>query len=143
MDRWFFRIAVVAVCLLGLVVISVTNNLLTQRYTASTNTRAEVRLTLYVASLMSELQRNSIVPQLLARDPALTTALMDRNYSLSTQRLLSFVDEIGAASLTLMDRDGRTVAATDRNRIGEDRRPEPYFLNALRSNMTVFTVTEK
>ncbi|MCK0121486.1 MAG: ATP-binding protein [Yoonia sp.] len=142
-DRWFFRIAVVGVCLLAVVVITVTNSLLTQRFTASTNTRAEVRLTLYVASLMSELQRNSIVPQLLARDPELTTALQDRNYSLSTQRLLSFVDEIGAASLMLLDRDGRTVAATDRNKIAEIHKTEPYFVNALRSNTTTFTVTER
>lgn len=142
-DRWFFRIAILSVCVFAVVVISFTNNLLTQRYTASTNTRAEVRLTLYVASLMSELQRNSIVPQLLARDPELTSALQDRNYSLSTQRLLSFVDEIGAASLTLLDRDGRTVAATDRNKISEVHRTEPYFVNALRSNDTVFTVTER
>lgn len=142
-DRWFFRIAVVGVCLLAVVVISVTNNLLTQRFTASTNTRAEVRLTLYVASLMSELQRNSIVPQLLARDPELITALQDRNYSLSTQRLLSFVDEIGAASLMLLDRDGRTVAATDRNKIAEIHKAEPYFVNALRSNATTFTVSDR
>ncbi|MBB5721487.1 two-component system C4-dicarboxylate transport sensor histidine kinase DctB [Loktanella ponticola] len=142
-DRWLFRIAVVAVCVMAIVVISVTNNLLTQRFTASTNTRAEVRLTLYVASLMSELQRNSIVPQLLARDPELITALQDRNYSLSTQRLLSFVDEIGAASLMLLDRDGRTVAATDRNKIAEIHKSEPYFVNALRSNATTFTVAAR
>ena len=142
-NRWFFRIVVAGVCLLAVVVISVTNNLLTQRFSESTTTRAEIRLTLYVASLMSELQRNSIVPQLLARDPELITALQDRNYSLSTQRLLSFVDEIGAASLMLLDRDGRTVAATDRNKIGETHKSEPYFVNAQRSNVTIFSVTER
>ena len=57
-DRWFFRLAIVGICLLGIVTITVTNSLLTQRFTASTSTRADVRLTLYVASLMSELQRN-------------------------------------------------------------------------------------
>lgn len=142
-DRWFFRVAIVAICLLGIVTITVTNSLLTQRFTESTSTRADVRLTLYVASLMSELQRNSIVPQLLARDPDLIFALQNRNYSLSTQRLLSFVDEIGAASLMLLDGNGRTVAATDRNRLGEAHSTLPYFVNAMRTNGTIFTVSDR
>ena len=136
---WRLRIAIVLVTALGMLVISVTNKLLTERFTETTSNRSELRLTLYVASLMSELQRNSIVPQLLARDPELIRALEQTDYSLSTVRLLSFVDEIGAASLMLYDRDGRLVAATDRNRLGENHRASPYFVNALRSNETVFT----
>ncbi|MBU2357802.1 MAG: sensor histidine kinase, partial [Alphaproteobacteria bacterium] len=112
------RLGVLLICLLGIGTIYTTNLLLTERFTETTRNRAEVRLTLYVANLMSELQRNSIVPQLLARDPELINALSEGNYTLSTQRLLSFVDEIGAASLMLLDRDGRAVAATDRNRLG-------------------------
>ncbi|MEJ6398824.1 sensor histidine kinase [Yoonia sp. 208BN28-4] len=142
-NRWPFRLAVVFVCLLGVVTISVTNNLLTQRFTETTRNRAELRMTLYVANLMSELQRNSIVPQLLARDPELITALENNDFSLSTQRLLSFVDEIGAASLMLLDKDGRTVAATDRNRLGEAHRSAPYFVNAQRNNATIFTLAER
>ena len=138
-----FHLVVGIICLIGVVTIAVTNSLLTQRFTASTATRAEVRLTLYVASLMSELQRNSIVPQLLARDPDLITALQERDYSLSTQRLLSFVDEIGAASLMLLDSNGRTVAATNRNRLGEMHNTLPYFVNATRGNTTIFTVNNR
>lgn len=140
--RWLLRLAVIVLCLLGVGTIYVSNLLLTERFTETTRNRAEMRLTLYVANLMSELQRNSIVPQLLARDPELIRALEEANFSLSTQRLLSFVDEIGAASLMLLDRDGRVVAATDRNRIGEQHRADATFVNALRSNTTVFTLSE-
>mgnify|MGYP001373878770 CR=1 FL=1 len=70
---------------------------------------------------------------------ALIGALNSGDFSQSSQRLISYVDEIGAASLMLLDRDGRTVAATDRNRLGEQHRGAPYFVNALRSNTTVFT----
>ncbi len=136
---WRLRVAVLLLAAFGVLVISVTNQLLTQRFTENTRNRAEVRLTLYVANLMSELQRNSIVPQLLARDPELIRALDSSDFSLSTARLLSFVDEIGAASLVLFDKDGRVVAATDRNRLGETHRAQAYFLDALRSNDTVFT----
>ncbi len=137
------RIAVLVVCAIAVISIYVTNQLLTQRFTETTRNRAELRLTLYVANLMSELQRNSIVPQLLARDPQLIAALDYKDYSLSTARLLSFVDEIGAASLMLLDSDGRTVAATDRNRLGEMHKQSPYFINALRSNATIFTTFEQ
>ena len=141
--RWIARGAILAFVLLAAGIIYVSNNVLTQRFTETTRNRAEVRLTLYVGNLMSELQRNSIVPQLLSRDPELLTALSDAEYSRSTQRLLSFVDEIGAASLMLLDKDGRTVAATDRSRIGQSHRNGAYFVNALRTNGTVFTTYQK
>ena len=71
------------------------------------------------------------MPQLLARDPSLIGALNSSDYQQSTQRLISFVEEIGAANLMLLDRDGRAVAATDRNVLGSTHRSEPYFINAI------------
>ncbi|SMX50851.1 sensor histidine kinase [Maliponia aquimaris] len=133
------RIALVLLLLAAVATVWVTNWLLTERFTETTRNRAELRLALYSGNLVSELRRNAIVPQLLARDPALITALNAQDYSQSSQRLISFVDEIGAASLMLLDRDGRTVAATDRNRLGEAHREAAYFVDALRSNTTVFT----
>lgn len=139
---WRLRAVVLAISAIAVLVIYVSNQFLTQRFTESTRNRSEVRLTIHVASLMAEFQRNSIVPQLLSRDPELISALESGDYSLSTARLLSFVDEIGAASLMLLDVDGRTVAATDRNRLGQNHKPEAYFVNAIRSNATVFSVTQ-
>ncbi|MEM6659668.1 MAG: ATP-binding protein, partial [Pseudomonadota bacterium] len=52
-------------------------------------------------------------------------------------------EEIGAASLMLLDSDGRSVAATDRNRIGEAHRNSPYFVDSIRSNATIFSVIPK
>lgn len=133
------RLALVALLLAAVGTVWVTNWLLTERFTETVRNRAELRLALYSGNLISELRRNAIVPQLLARDPALISALNAQDYSQSSQRLISFVDEIGAASLMLLDRDGRTVAATDRNRLGELHREAAYFVDALRSNTTVFT----
>jgi two-component system, NtrC family, C4-dicarboxylate transport sensor histidine kinase DctB len=67
------------------------------------------------------------------------SALNSSDYSLSTSRLLTFVDEIGAASLTMLDSNGRAVAATNRNELGINHRDKPYFVNALRSNRTVYS----
>jgi two-component system C4-dicarboxylate transport sensor histidine kinase DctB len=136
---WRVRLALVALIGLAVAIVWVTNAFLTERFTETTRNRAEVRLALYSGNLVSELRRNAIVPQLLARDPALIAALNSSDYSQSTQRLMSFVDEIGAASLMLLDREGRAVAATDRNRLGSAHRSEPYFVDALRASNTVFT----
>ncbi len=137
--RWYLRLSILVICLFAVIVIYVSNQFLTQRFTETISNRSEVRLALYVTNLMSDMQRNSVVPQLLARDPELINALQDNNYSMSTARLLSFVDEIGAASLTLLDRGGRAVAATDREQLGVIHSNAPYFVDAQRSNQTVYT----
>jgi two-component system, NtrC family, C4-dicarboxylate transport sensor histidine kinase DctB len=142
-SRWWLRISLALFCAVALSVIYVTNQLLTERFTETTRNRSEVRMTLYIGNLISELQRNSIVPQLLARDAELIGALNSEDYSRSTQRLLSFVDEIGAASIMLFDRNGKTVAATDRARLGESHRFAPYMVDALQSNETVFTLFQR
>ncbi len=137
--RWYLRLSILVICLFAIIVIYVSNQFLTKRFTETISNRSEVRLALYVTNLMSELQRNSVVPQLLSRDPELMQALDSSDYSMSTARLLSFVDEIGAASLTLLDRDGRAVAATDRNQLGVLHRNTSYFVEAQRTNQTVYT----
>lgn len=134
------RIALLATITLAVVVIWVSNDLLTQRYTETTRNRAGLRVALYAGNLVSELQRNSVVPLLLSRDPALINALNSLDFSQSSQRLISYREEIGAASLLLLDADGRAVAATDREKIGENHRADPYFLDAMRSSDTVFTI---
>ncbi len=134
--------ALVALLVLAIVVVSVANRLLTDRFTETTRSRAELRLALYSGNMLSELRQNAIVPQLLARDPSLIGALNSGDYSASTQRLISFVEEIGAASLMLLDADGRTVAATDRNRLGSSHRGAAYFVDAIRASATIFTVTQ-
>ncbi|MWD27400.1 sensor histidine kinase [Aquicoccus sp. SCR17] len=140
---WRVRGAILLLAVIAAVTIWFTNRLLTDRFTETTRNRAELRLALYSGNLLSELRRNSIVPQLLARDAALIGALNSGDYTQSSQRLISFVEEIGAASLMLLDDDGRAVAATDRKRLGSSHRTEPYFVDALRSNATVFSTLRK
>src|SRR6056297_2896807 len=100
---WRLRLVFIVLVALAVAVVFVTNRLLTDRFTESTRNRAELRLVLYSGNLLSELRQNAVVPQLLARDPTLISALNTGDYAQSTQRLISFLDEIGAASLTLLD----------------------------------------
>lgn len=139
---WKARGALLVLMAVAISIVFVTNRLLTDRFTENTRNRAELRLVLYGGNLLSELRQNAIVPQLLARDPALIVALNSGDYTQSTARLISFIEEIGAKTLTLLDKDGRTVASTDRNSLGENQAQSPYFIDALRSADTVFQVLE-
>jgi two-component system C4-dicarboxylate transport sensor histidine kinase DctB len=139
---WPLRVVVGAVLLVAGITLYFTNAWMTDRLTETTRNRAELRLALYSGNVISELQRNSVVPLLLAQDPALIGALNSSDFARSSQRLISFREEIGAASLMLLDGDGRVVAATDRSKIGEQLRSQRYFIDALRTNETVFSVIE-
>ncbi len=137
---WRVRIALILLFALAAVTVWFTNRLLTDRFTEDTRNDAELQLALNSGNLMAELRQTRIIPQLLARDPTLIGALNSADYSQSTQRLISFVEEIGAESLVMLDLDGRVVAATDRNRLGTQHKSEAYFLDAIRAAATIFTV---
>jgi two-component system C4-dicarboxylate transport sensor histidine kinase DctB len=137
------RLVIAILFVIAAVTFYLTNSILMERFSQSTANRAELRLALYGGNLKSELQRNSIVPQLLARDQSLITALELNDFSKTSQRLISFLDEINAASLSLLDVDGRTVASTERHNIAAAHREKAYFVDAMRSNETVFSVVEK
>ena len=139
---WILRGVLVLFVLCAGAIIWVSNTYLTQRFTETTRNRAELRLAIYSGSLQSELQRHSVVPLLLSRDPVLIRSLETASYLETSSRLISYIDEIGAASLMLLDRDGRVVAATDRERLGQGRSSDPFFVQAARSNDTVFTSNE-
>ena len=140
---WWLRLVVLTFIAAAVSVIWFTNALLSDRFSETTRNRAEVRLALYTGHILSELQRTSVVPLLLARDPALIAALNSEQYSITSQNLMEAQAEIGAASILLLDATGRTVAATDRTRLGSTHAAEPYFVNAQRSKDTVFTVTAR
>ncbi len=136
---WRGRIGVLAVTFVGVLVVLSTNQWLTTRFTEVTRNQVAVRQALYAGNVISELQRNSVVPLLLTREPSLIRALEDADFSQASQKLIFYVEEIGAAALMLLDNGGRVVAATDRNTMGANHRSDPYFIEALRSNDTVFT----
>ncbi|MDG3040323.1 sensor histidine kinase [Roseicyclus marinus] len=139
---WFLRGLLVVFLVGAIAAVWVSNVWLTQRFTETTRNRAEIRLAIYSGTIQSELQRHSVVPLLLARDPVLIRALETTSYQDTSARLISYVDELGAASLVLLDREGRVVAATDRERLGQRRTSDPFFVEASRSPDTVFTSNE-
>lgn len=140
---WRAKLVVGFLVLVAIGVVLVSNRLLTDRYTADTRSRAEVRLALYTGNLMAELQRTSVVPLLLSRDPELVQALRDGNFSSTSAKLIALQTQIGVASIRLLDKDGRVVGATNRNILGTNNRNETYFVDAQRTKETIFTAVKR
>lgn len=140
---WVLRAAVLAIILTAGAAIWTTNAWLTERFTETTRVRTELRLALYSGNILSELQRISVVPLLLARDPILINALETHDFSKSTATLIEAKEDIAAASIRLLDISGRTVAATNRHLIGTSFATAPYFIEAQRSRETIFTASPR
>jgi two-component system C4-dicarboxylate transport sensor histidine kinase DctB len=132
------RLMVLVIVIIATAVVLVTNRLLTDRFTETLRNRADLRLALFSGNLMSELQRNAVVPLLLARDAALAEALASGDFTAMPPRLVGLQEELGAAAILLLDGEGRAVAATDQNRIGSEHAGLAYFVEAQRSHDTVF-----
>ncbi|MFN3992034.1 MAG: ATP-binding protein [Tabrizicola flagellatus] len=140
---WRAKLAVAFLVMLAIVVVLVSNRLLTDRYTADTRGRAEVRLALYTGNLMAELQRTSVVPLLLSNDPDLISALKAGNFSGTSAKLIALQTELGVASIRLVDASGRVVGATNRNVLGTNHRNAAYFVTAQRTKETIFTPVKR
>jgi len=119
-----------------------TNTWLTERFTETTRMRTELRLALYTGNIISELQRTSVLPLLFARDPDLVKALNSSDFSTTSGILIAARDEVGVASIRLLDLQGRVVAATDRNVLGTNFSDAPYFVEAQRARETVFSAVK-
>jgi two-component system C4-dicarboxylate transport sensor histidine kinase DctB len=133
------KLVVAALVFVAIGVVLVTNRLLTESFTETTRNRAELRLALYSGNMISELQRTSVVPLLLSRDPAISESLSRGDFSRTTTRLVQVQADIGVASILLVDNSGRTVGATNRNLLGTNYRSASFFIDAQRSMDTVFS----
>ena len=137
--RWAIGLGILA----ALVVVWFSNVYLTASFTQTQRAQAELRAALYAGNLKSTLERYAVVPTLLARDATLITALSTGNYSSTSQRLQSFQEETGAASVFLMDLTGRIVAGSDRRMLGESRSETEFFSQMLRTQGTIFAATSE
>lgn len=137
------KVVVGVLVLLAVGVVIITNRWLSERFTETTRNKAELRLALYSGNVVSELQRTSVVPLLLSRDPAITEALIKGDYSRTTQRLVQVQSDIGVASILLLDTTGRTVGSTDRNLLGTNYRNANFYVAAARSMDTVFSASPR
>ena len=143
--RWpnfIVRLGVILLISSSVIIILLSNLYLTQNYSQEKRSEAERELSLYSGRLISELQRVSVVPLLLSRDTGLISDINTKDYQLTSQRLITFSDEIRVKSITLLERFGRIVASSDRTDLGQNLRDQKFFFNAMRQSGTVFTISD-
>ena len=143
--RWpnlIVRLGVFLLIISVIIIILLSNLYLTQNYSQVKRSEAERELSLYSGRLISELQRVSVVPLLLSRDTSLISDINTKDFQLTSQRLITFSDEIRVKSITLLERYGRIVASSDRSDLGQNLRGQDFFFNAIRKSGTVFTISD-
>ncbi len=140
---FWIKVAVGLLIVFAVGMVLLTNRWMTERFTETTRNKAELRLALYSGNVVSELQRTSVVPFLLSRDPAISEALIKGDFSRTTQRLVQVQADIGVASILLLDSTGRTVGATNRNLLGTNYRNADFYVAAARSADTVFSAAQR
>ena len=83
------RIFFISVLFFTGTVLFVTNSFFTSRFTEIIKRQGEFNLTKNASNILSELQKNSIIPQLLVNDQEITKALISRDFSLLSEKKLS------------------------------------------------------
>jgi len=102
---------------------------------------AQNEAAILAAGLESELDKFSLVPLVLARDPQVRSLMQGDRQPLAglNQRLEQLAQQTGAAAIYLMDRDGQTLAASNWNRpdsfIGSNYGFRSYFRSAWTSGV--------
>ena len=112
----------------------------TQVFSEQKRSEAARELSLYSGRLISEIQRVSVAPALLASDQSFFNDLNSGNFQTTSQRLIEFRDDIRAESIQLLDRDAIVRASSDRRDIGQNRRDQEYFVQSMRGNQTIFSL---
>lgn len=104
--------------------------------------KAEGRLSLYQASVQSELERFSHLTYVLARDPFVIATAEGGTTAQLNQRLRAFAAQAGLDAIYLMGRDGITIAASNAGQmgsfVGQDYSFRPYFQTAMKGQQGRF-----
>jgi two-component system C4-dicarboxylate transport sensor histidine kinase DctB len=140
--RLWLRLALLAAAVVMALVIWASHVYLTRAFSEDQSTDATLRATLYAGSIQSTMQRHSVVPLLLSRDPILITALRTGRFEEAAERLASFREEIGAGSIFLLNDQARIVAASDDSPAEQYTEDKTYFNLAMADIGTVFSIIE-
>jgi len=139
LGRWYLgAVALAAVLLLAALAMLGLDRAMRVRALDETRAAATSRAAILAAGLESELNKFSLVPRVLATDPAVI-ALLARGGAgrdLINRRLAALAAQTNAAAIYLMDARGTTLAASNWDRpdsfIGSNYRFRDYFSGALR-----------
>ena len=137
------RVFLFSLSVLFVVLLVATNSFFTSKYLNDIKQEGEIRLTQNERNIVSELQKNSVIPQFLVRDQSIWNALLSNNFSSLPQMFSEFIDEISIESITLMDRTGQIVAVAGKENLNVNSSNKIIFNTAISTNDTVMNIIEK
>ena len=137
------RVFLFSLSVLFVVLLVATNSFFTSKYLNDIKQEGEIRLTQNERNIVSELQKNSVIPQFLVRDQSIWNALLSNNFSSLPQMFFEFTDEISIESITLMDRTGQIVAVAGKENLNVNSSNKIIFNTAISTNDTVMNIIEK
>ena len=136
------RVFLFSLSVLFVVLLVATNSFFTSKYLNDIKQEGEIRLTQNERNIVSELQKNSVIPQFLVRDQSIWNALLSNNFSSLPQMFSEFINEISIESITLMDRTGQIVAVAGKENLNVNSSNKIIFNTAISTNDTVMNIIE-
>ncbi len=137
------RVFLFSLSVLFVILLVATNSFFTSKYLNDIKQEGEIRLTQNERNIVSELQKNSVIPQFLVRDQSIWNALLSNNFSSLPQMFSEFINEISIESITLMDRTGQIVAVAGKENLNVNSSNKIIFNTAISTNDTVMNIIEK
>lgn len=141
--KQFFLISGVVFLLISFLVLWLTSIVLYQRGLTKQSQDGAVQLELFVTYLQGVLKTYESLPELLATDKNLVSALLNPDEDQRIAKLNRYLETINSISDTadtyLMDREGLTIAASnwqeERPFVGRDFSYRPYFVEAMKGQL--------
>ena len=126
-----------------LTVLFVTNSFFTSRFSDIIKRQGQLNLIKNTDNILNELQKNSIIPQLLVYDQEITKSLISRDFSILSDRFSLFLNDVSIASISLLDKSGKLVAFSAKENFKRKVSYQRFSKNADIKLETVMTVSRE
>ena len=137
------KLLLVSFLIITLTILFLTNSFFSSRFSDIIKRQGQINLTKNASDILSELQKNSIIPQLLVNDQEITKALISRDFFPLSDRFSRFIDDISIASITLLDKDGSPVAFSAKKNFSKKISYKQFPFGDSNTSETLMRVFEK
>ncbi len=129
--------------IITLTVLFFTNSFFTSKFSEILKRQGQINLTKNAGNILTELQKSSIIPQLLVNDQEIMKALISKDFSLLSDRFAGFITDISIASVTLFDEKGSIVAFEAKKHFQKKLSHTIFSIDNNDSRETVMSVLKK
>ena len=137
------RLFLLILLIITLTVLFVTNSFFTSRFSEIIKRQGQLNLIKNTDNILNELQKNSIIPQLLIYDQEITKSLISRDFSILSDRFSLFLNDVSIASISLLDKNGKLVAFSAKENFKRKVSYQRFSKNADMKLETVMTVSRE